>query len=100
MNADPETTSAWEKLAARHRLVRATESPDDSAPFGFAQRIAAQAMALRRNERLAWWTRWSMRAAALAGLAVVIMALKAPPSNPAGPLLSAPGLEIPGLSSL
>jgi hypothetical protein len=57
-------------------------------------------MALRRNERLAWWTRWSMRAAALAGVAAAIVALKAPPQNQAGPLLSAPGLEIPGLSSL
>jgi hypothetical protein len=40
MNADPETTSAWEKLAARHRQVMVPESRDDSAPFGFAQRIA------------------------------------------------------------
>lgn len=100
MNADPETASAWEKLATRRRLAKATEARDETAPFGFAQRIATQAMDLRRDERLAWWTRWSMRVAVLAGITAGIVALRSSGQDGVRPLLSPPGLEIPGLSTL
>lgn len=101
MNLESESSPAWQKLAAARRRALAAMTPaDESAPFGFAQRIAARAMELRRNERLACWTRWSMRAAACAGLAATIVALIHSGSGSDAPLLSAPALEIPGLSSL
>lgn len=86
MSSEPEISPAWEKLvAARLRVDSGVESlRDETAPFGFAQRIAAHAMEIRRNERLVWWTRWSIRAAISAGIAAALMAL----SNPAADLPS------------
>ena len=101
MPPEPETTAAWEKLAAARRRARVATTPasDETAPFGFAQRIAAHAMELRRNERLAWWTRWSMRAAFSAGIAAVLVALFSPAADLRAPLLAAPSLEIPMFAS-
>ena len=101
MNLEPESSPTWQKLAAARRAALAAAPPaDHSAPYGFAQRIAARAMELRRHERLTCWTRWSMRAAACAGLAAFIVALIHSGSHSDAPLLSAPALDIPGLSSL
>ncbi len=90
--------NSWETLAAAYRLARPADpaASDEAAPFGFAPRLAALALAARRDERLGWWARWSMRAACTAGLAAAVVALLRDPA----PLLSAPALEIPGFSSL
>ncbi len=101
LEPEPESSPEWQMLAAaRRRALAAAPLTDDSAPFGFAQRIAARAMELRRNENIACWTRWSMRAAACAGFAATIVALIHSGSSSDAPLLSPPALEIPGLSSL
>ena len=101
MSSEPEISAPWEKLvAARRRVGSGVASPrDETAPFGFAQRLAAQAMELRRNERLAWWTRWSMRAGIAAGIAAALMALFNPVVDLPSPFLAAPALDIPTFSS-
>jgi len=101
MHPESESHLEWQKLAAaRRRFLASTQLPDEAAPFGFAGRVAARAMALKQNERLAWWTRWSVRAAACAGLAAAIVALSRPSPEAPVSLLSAPALDLPGLSSL
>ena len=103
MNSEINPPDAWAKLAAARRAVLTTRptSLDESAPFGFAQRVASCAMALQRHRQLAWWTRWSLRAAGAATVAAALVALaRAPESTAASSLLAAPALEIPGFSSL
>jgi hypothetical protein len=96
----PELPPTWEKLAAAYRRSRAAlPARDEAAPFGFAQRLAAQTMALRQNERLAWWTRWSMRATLATGIAAAVVVMRAPATDREPVLLSPPVLEIPGFST-
>jgi hypothetical protein len=101
MSFEPETSASWEKLVAARRRVDSgiASSRDEAAPFGFAQRIAAHAMELRRHERLAWWTHWSMRAGIIAGIAAALMALFNPAAGLPAPFLAAPALDIPLFSS-
>lgn len=98
MNDSPPLPPAWEKLAAAYRQAPPSRSAplDEAAPFGFASRVAALALAVQRQQRLSWWVRWSLRAALTAGLAAAGVALLRDPA----PLLAAPALEIPGFSSL
>jgi hypothetical protein len=101
MKNEPEMIAAWEKLtAACRRNHSGAPAKEEGAPFGFAQRIAARAMELRRNERLAWWTRWSLRTAACAGIVAGLMALRQTDRGVPPVLFSAPALEIPGFSAL
>ena len=100
MKMESELPSAWEKLAAACRKSRAGLLPvNEEAPFGFAQRIAAQALSLRQNERLVWWTRWSMRASAVAGMTAAALALRAPAGDSEPVLFAAPALEVPSFSA-
>lgn len=93
--------SAWEKLAAAHRHSQTGQEPaDDSLPFGFAPRVAAQAMALRREAPLSCWTRWSLRAALGAMMVAALVARLSPSPESGTSLLQPPALEIPGLASL
>ena len=55
----------WRKLVAAAR--RAPPAADESAPFGFATRVAALALGAERPARSAF-ARVSLRAAAVAGL--------------------------------
>ena len=102
MNSDSNLPDSWEKLAAARRgsLAMRPSALDETAPFGFAQRIASRAMALQRHRQLAWWTRWSLRAAGAATVAAALVALARTPEHASSPLLAAPALEIPGFSSL
>ena len=102
MNPNSNLPDTWEKLAAARRAALTTVPPsaDDTAPFGFAQRIASRAMALQRHRQLAWWTRWSLRAAGAAAVAAGLVALARAPESGSTALLAAPALEIPGFSSL
>lgn len=98
-------SNPWEKLAAARRqslagLPPATDDTDVTVPFGFAERIASRAMALQRHRQLAWWTRWSLRAAGAATAVAALVALARAPETASSPLLAAPALEIPGFSSL
>ena len=102
MNTDSNPSDSWEKLAAARRRSVAVHPSlmDDTAPFGFAQRIASRAMALQRHRQLAWWTRWSLRAAGAATVVAALVALARAPETASNSLLVAPTLEIPGFSSL
>jgi hypothetical protein len=93
--------AAWGKVAAAYRDRHTREEADeDSAPFGFAQRVVAQAMALQRRKRLSWWTRWSLRAALGALMVAAAVVLRSPPLETRTSLLEVPDVEIPRLSSL
>ena len=102
MKSESNLPNAWEKLAAARRrsVTVRPSSMDETAPFGFAQRIASRAMALQRHRQLAWWTRWSLRAAGAAAVVAALVALARAPETASNPLLIAPALEIPGFSSL
>lgn len=102
MKPESNLPVSWEKLAAARRaaLDTAPLPDDDAAPFGFAQRVISRAMALQRHRQLAWWTRWSLRAAGAATVLAALVALTRAPESASAPLLGAPALEIPGFSSL
>ena len=102
MKPDPAVTNAWEQLAAGRRAAVATNpaETDETAPFGFAQRIVSRTMALQRHRQLGWWTRWSLRTAGAATVAAALVALARTPESSGTALLAAPSLEIPGFSSL
>lgn len=106
----PPSADAWTRLAEayrqnrnRNRTTQATR--DESAPFGFAARVVAQVMEMRRHQHLAWWTRWSMAAAGAAALLAVVMAVRT--SNGGGSDASAlqnllpdpPPVELPRLAT-
>jgi hypothetical protein len=101
MKTESNLPDSWGKLAAaRRRSLAASLETDPNAPFGFAQRLASRAMALQRHRQLAWWTRWSLRAAGAATVAAALVAMARAPETASSPLLAAPALEIPGFSSL
>ena len=102
MKPESNLPESWEKLVAARRAALAAAPPaqDDTAPFGFAQRIASCALALQRHRQLAWWTRWSLRAAGAASVAAALVALARAPESVSAPLLGVPSLEIPRFSSL
>jgi hypothetical protein len=61
---------AWQKLVAAARLAR--DDRDTAAPYGFATRVAALAMAEQRQAPAgAWVERFSWRALMVAGLLAV-----------------------------
>lgn len=62
---------AWQKLVAAARLAR--DDRDTAAPYGFATRVAALAMAERGQDAPAgaWLERFSWRALMVAGLLAV-----------------------------
>jgi len=62
--------SGWQKLVTAAR--RAPDERDTSAPYGFATRVAARAMAAERPRLAAVLERFSWRALALAGALAVI----------------------------
>ena len=102
MKPESNLPESWEKLVAARRAALAAAPPaqDDTAPYGFAQRVASYALALQRHRQLAWWTRWSLRAAGAASVAAALVALARAPESASAPLVAAPALEIPGFSSL
>ena len=102
MKSDSHPPDSWQKLAAARRaaLAGASAETDDTAPFGFAQRVVSRAMARQRHRQLGWWTRWSLRVAGAATVAAALLALARAPESASAPLLAAPALEIPGFSSL
>ncbi len=101
MKPDSAPPESWEKLvAARRAAVAPTAARDEAAPYGFAQRIAARAMALQPHRHLTWWTRWSLRMAGVTTLVAALVALVPAPETTAPPLLAAPLLEIPLLAPL
>jgi len=102
MKSDSNLPDSWDKLVAARRaaLAAAPRTNDESAPFGFAQRIASRALSLQRHRQLSWWTRWSLRAAGASAVAAAMVALARAPETGSGPLMVAPALEIPGFSSL
>jgi len=64
--------SAWQKLTAAAR--RAPVEPDVAAPFGFATRVAALAMAAGRRPAIPVLERLSWRALGVAALLALISA--------------------------
>jgi hypothetical protein len=120
MNASQEDLAAaspWLKLAAARRQAlesaRQGSNPETSAemetaPFGFASRVAALAMAARRNTALSRWTLWSFRGAVASGAAALLMMAVSPAtalstSGEAGGenvLLRPPVLEVPVMGSM
>lgn len=60
-----ETRNPWRRLAAAAR--RAEDGHDDAAPYGFATRVAALAMAQPRQTR-SLLDRFALRAVAIASL--------------------------------
>lgn len=102
MNPDSNLPGSWDKLVAARRalLAAAPRTDDESAPFGFAQRIASRALFLQRHRQLSWWTRWSLRAAGASAVVAALVALARAPESGSGPLMVAPTLEIPGFSAL
>lgn len=65
----PEET-AWLRLAAAAR--RAEDHRDEAAPYGFATRVAALALAERRVSAAALFERFSWRALGVAGLLALV----------------------------
>lgn len=61
---------SWEKLVAVAR--RAGDDRLESAPYGFATRVAALAMAGDGLKAATLFERWSLRAVAVAGLFAVL----------------------------
>jgi hypothetical protein len=62
---NPENPS-WEKLVAVAR--RARDDRPEEAPYGFATRVVAQAMAGQVQATSTLFERWSLRAVAIAGM--------------------------------
>jgi hypothetical protein len=61
--------STWKKLVAAAR--RAPAAADESAPFGFSTRVAAQAFSVQRDSSSSF-ARLSLRAAVVACLLAVV----------------------------
>lgn len=126
MNAPQEDEapgSPWLKLAAARRQALEsarlaaskistdvdihTDAEAEAAPFGFASRVAALAMAARRNTALSRWTLWSFRGAVASGAtALLVMAASPATALPPGAgsgenvLLKPPALEMPTMGSM
>lgn len=64
--------SAWDRLAAAAR--QATDDRDTKAPYGFATRVAALAMAREGVSTGALFERFSWRALGIAGILALISA--------------------------
>lgn len=106
----PLPDDSWARVAEAYRRSRPEGAAEEvDAPFGFASRVVAQVMELRRHQHLAWWTRWSMAAAGAAALVAVVIAVRSPHSDPAFDassqsagmemlLPAVPSLELPRLS--
>jgi hypothetical protein len=62
---NPENPS-WEKLVAVARLAR--DDRREEAPYGFATRVVAQAMANQVQAKSTLFERWAWRAVAIAGM--------------------------------
>jgi hypothetical protein len=60
---------SWEKLVAVARLAR--DYRPETAPYGFATRVAAQAMEGQAHAQSSLFERWSWRAVAIAGMFAV-----------------------------
>lgn len=111
MDSPEEASTPWLKLAAaRRRALEASgiSAEAESAPPGFATRVAALAMAARQEAALSRWTLWSFRGAlASAATAVLVMAAAPATARTSGPgpgpetvLLRAPAMEIPAIGPL
>jgi len=97
---NPNPSEIWTRLATggaaeKHR----SQSPDLTAPFGFAGRVVAQWRATPRREKLRFWRLWTLRGslAALAALALATALENARPSAPgaASAFLAPPSLSLP-----
>jgi len=96
MNDNDPSTESWQRLARSVRAERAqAPGADESAPFGFATRVAALAAEKRREQLVAAWGRWSLRGAfcSLFVAGAAIFWLHSPP--PAEAMFEVPDLKIP-----
>ncbi|MES2708166.1 MAG: hypothetical protein V4726_16350 [Verrucomicrobiota bacterium] len=95
--------AAWMKLAAARRAVtaiRGAEEPEAVPPFGFTARVAALAVARRRDSALSRWTAWSLRGALASAMAAAVVAAWPSPAPENASLLRAPAFEIPAIVHL
>ncbi len=101
MNHDKLEKQAWDRAAALRRAVLHVEPEEDCVPPpGFTTGIVARWAELRRNERVCFWARWSLRGAitGVAAACLVLVFLPSEGNQESGPLLTAPGIEIPGVN--
>ncbi len=101
MKPPRDNTDPWVSLVTASRQAADpadAQTTNDDAPFGFATRVVAQWRDRRRNEQLAVWQRWSLRAAACSvALLVIAVAsgIREQSTETASLLLPIPSLELP-----
>lgn len=90
--------SPWNRIASAARRQQLGPATASLPPPDFTSRVLNRWTELRQNETFQFWFRWSLRAALVATLAATLFHFLQPTRTPP-PMIPAPGIPMPTLSS-